>query len=361
MSSLINKDILKIQAYTPGKPIAEVERELGIEKIIKLASNENPFGCSPKVVTAIKDNLSSINRYPDGNCFYLKKSLSDFLKINQNRLIFGNGSDELLDVIIKAFVNPNEEIITADVAFLEYKICSLVNRRKFITTKLDNFKFDLTAILKKVTKKTKLIFIANPNNPTGTYVNKKEVEDFLKKLPKNVVVVFDEAYLEFVDKDDFPDTLEYLKVNPNIIILRTFSKIYGLAGLRVGFGIASPEFVSVFNCIRQPFNINSLAQVAAIAAISDQDFVKNTAFQNISGKKYLYDELEKLNIEYIPSVTNFILFKVKGSGIELCKKLLYKGVIVRDMEQYNLKNFVRVTIGTKEENALFIERLREIL
>ncbi|MEW5758288.1 MAG: histidinol-phosphate transaminase [Candidatus Omnitrophota bacterium] len=359
MSSLIREDILKIQAYIGGKPIDAVKRELGLKNIIKLASNENPCGCSKKVIKAIKDNLLIINRYPDGSCFYLKKALAKFLNINENLLLFGNGSDEIIDIIIKTFVSPNEEIITSDITFLEYKISSQANGRIIKTVPLKNYKYDLEAILNIVNERTKLIFIANPNNPTGTYLNRAEIKDFLKRLNKNIIVIFDEAYFEYIDVKDFPESLEYL--NENVIILRTFSKIYGLAGLRVGFCIAKPEFIEVFNRVRQPFNVNVLAQVAACAALEDQGFVKKSRLVVLEGKEYLYCKFKQLNLEYIPSTANFILLKLQSSGKELCDKLLKEGIIIRDMDQYGLKNFVRVTIGKEKENKIFIKKLKEFI
>ena len=357
----INPKILNITPYQPGRPIEEVKRQLRLKEVIKLASNENPLGPSPKAVRAIKDALGKINRYPEGSCFYLRRDLSKKLKIGPDNLIFGNGSDELIDIIIKTFCQEDEEILTSEVSFLEYKIIAQQNGRLVRTVPLKDFKCDLSALRKNIGPKTRVIFIANPNNPTGSYVHKKEVEDFLLSLPKNILVVFDEAYFEFADQKDFPDILDYLKKGINVMILRTFSKIYGLAGLRIGYGIAKKEFIQYLERCRQPFNVNLLAQEAAQAALSDTAFVKKSKKIAREGKEYLYQSLEKMGIEYIPSATNFILLNLRQDGLEVFKKLLQQGVIIRDMRQYGLKDFIRVTIGTEKENNKFIAALKEVL
>jgi histidinol-phosphate aminotransferase len=357
----VNSYIRKITPYQPGKPIEELKRQLGIEKAIKLASNENPLGPSPKAQTAIKKSLKRINRYPDGTCFYLREALSKKLHVGAENLIFGNGSDELIDIIIKTFCAADEEIISADITFLEYKIIALQNGRKVRCVPLKNFHYDLPAIKKAIGKRTKAVFIANPNNPTGTYVSRAEVDDFLDGLPRRVIVVFDEAYLEFVDKEDFPETLHYFKEGKNIIILRTFSKIYGLAGLRIGYGIAQEDFVGYMERARQPFNVNTLAQEAARAALNDGAFIRNVRRLVFQGKDYLCRQLAQLKIDYVPSAANFILVNLPKDGLKVCQKLLMRGVIVRDMCQYGLKNFIRVTIGTRSENKRFIEKLKELI
>jgi len=315
MKNIINKNVLKIKPYEPGKPIEEVKRELGLKNVIKLASNENPLGSSSKALAAIKRNLGTLNRYPDGNCFYLKDKLARKLNLKPRNLIFGNGSDELIDVIVKTFVGPNEEVLTSKVSFVEYEIVSQSNNRKFRDIPLKDFKYDLKAIKKAIRKNTKAIFIANPNNPTGTYVNKRELEEFLRGLPKNLIVVLDEAYNEFVDVRDFPESLDY--INKNVIILRTFSKTYGLAGLRIGYAIAKPEFIECMNRVRQPFNVNLLAQAAALEAVDDTAFLKRSRRTILEGKRYLYNELDKLGFECVSSVANFILVDVKQD----CRRL----------------------------------------
>ncbi len=358
--SLVRKHILKIDPYEAGKPIEEIKRQLGLKEVIKLASNENPLGPSPRAVEAIKKNLSTLNRYPDSSGFYLKRKLARNLSLEPSNIVLGNGSDELIDIIIKTFVEEDEHIITADFTFLEYKIISSVKGRTVITVPLKYFKYDLDAIKKKIDKKTKVVFIANPNNPTGTYVTKLEVEEFIRALPDNILLVLDEAYGTFIDVNDFPDSLNYIR-NNNVIVLKTFSKAYGLAGIRVGFAVAKPEFASYMEIARQPFNVNSLAQVAAIAALDDKKFLKKTRNVVLEGKKYLYDALAKLGIAFVLSVSNFILIDIGRDGVGVFKEMLKYGVIVRDMKQYGLKNYIRVTIGTKKENERFIKVLRKVI
>ncbi|MCX5701444.1 MAG: histidinol-phosphate transaminase [Candidatus Omnitrophica bacterium] len=360
--SLIKNSILNIKPYMAGKPIEETKRELGLKEVIKLASNENPLGASPKALQAIRKNVSGINRYPDSQGFYLKRKIAQYLKVQSSNVVLGNGSDEIIDIIIKTFVEEDENIITADTTFLEYEIISQVNNRKVITVPLRYFKYDLEGIKRKINKKTKLIFISNPNNPTGTYVTKFELEDFMVDLPRDLILVLDEAYDTFIDVDDFPKSLQYLSgQNKNIIVLKTFSKAYGLAGLRIGYAIASSDFASYMERVRQPFNVNLLAQVAATAALDDRDFLRKTRKVILQGRNYLYEALNKLGIAYVPSVANFILIDVGKDSVGLFRDMLKYGVIVRDMKQYGLKNFIRVTIGTRKENERFIKVLKKVL
>lgn len=358
--SLVRKHILKITPYQAGKPIEETKRELGLKQVIKLASNENPLGVSPKAIRAIERNLNQINRYPDSNGFYLKKKLASYYHFKPSNFVLGNGSDELIDIIIKTFVEEDENIITAKITFLEYEIIARINNKKIITVPLKDFKYDLKAIKKRINQKTKLIFISNPNNPTGTYVNKYEIEDFMEDLPKRIIVVFDEAYDTFIDADDFLSGLSYVPER-NVIVLKTFSKAYGLAGLRLGYALTKEDFVSYMERVRQPFNVNLLAQVAGREALEDKEFLLRTRRTILEGKRYLYDELNKLGISYIPSVANFILIDIKKDGLQFFKEMLKYGVIVRDMQQYGLKNFIRVTIGTEKENEIFIKVLKRVL
>lgn len=356
---LERKNIAEISAYIAGKPIEETKRELGLKEVVKLASNENPLGPCPKAVAAIKKNLSGINRYPDSNGFALKKGLADHLKVTPANIILGNGSDELIDIIIKTFVEEDESVVTGDTTFLEYGIICKVNNRKVIKTKLESFKFDLGAIRRAINKKTKLVFIANPNNPTGTYVGRDELGAFIKGLPGHVILVLDEAYDMFIDVDDFPRSLEYIK--KNVIVLKTFSKAYGLAGLRMGYAIARPELIFPMEKVRQPFNVNILAQAGALAALADKKFLRLTREVTLEGKYYLYKECRKLGLSYVPSVANFVLIDVGGDGVEIYKKMLKLGVIVRDMKQYGLNNFVRVSIGTRQENQKCVKALKQVL
>jgi len=360
MRELVRKNILGVTAYVGGKPIEETKRHLGLKDVIKLASNENPLGASPKAIRAIRKAALGVNRYPDSQSFYLKKKLARLLNIAPGNLVLSNGSDELIDIIIKTFVEDDENIVTADTTFLEYGIVAAVNNRKITRVPLRYFKYDLESIRRKIDKKTKLVFISNPNNPTGTYVTRYELNDFIRDLPDNVLLVLDEVYDLFIDVNDFPRARDYFK-NKNIIILKTFSKAYGLAGLRLGYAIADDELVSYMERARQPFNVNILAQAAALAALDDKGFLRKTRDTVLEGKNYLYDNLKKLGLAYVPSVANFILIDVGQDSFEFFAKMLKFGVIVRDMKQYGLKNFVRVTIGTKKENARFIRVLKKIL
>ena len=360
MSNLVRKHILSISPYETGKPIEEIKRQLGLKEVIKLASNENPLGVSPKALKAIKKNLPLLNRYPDSSGFYLKKKLAKFYGIANGNIVLGNGSDELIDIILKTFVEDDEHILTADFTFLEYSIISKVKNRSVLTVPLKYFRYDLEAIKKKINSKTKVIFISNPNNPTGTCVVKYELDEFLKGLPENVIVVLDEAYDAFIDLPDYASGLEYFRKN-NVIVLKTFSKAYGLAGLRVGFAVGREEFISYMNVARQPFNVNSLAQAAAREALDDKEFLKKTRKVILQGKRYLYDSLKMMGLAYVPSVANFILIDAGRDGTEIFNKMLKFGVIVRDMKQYGLKNYIRVTIGTMKENERFIKVLKKVL
>ena len=357
---LVRQNILNVTPYIAGKPIEETKRQLGLREVIKLASNENPLGPSPAAVEAIKKCLPDLNRYPDSNGFYLKRKLARALRLEPSNLVLGNGSDELIDIIIKTFVEDDETVLTSDATFLEYGIISKVNNRKVVTVPLRYFKYDLEAMKKKIDSKTKLIFIANPNNPTGTYVTKYELEDFLMSLPAGVLVVLDEAYDSFIDVDDYPRTTGYL-ANGNVLVLKTFSKAYGLAGVRIGYCMGPAELVSFMERARQPFNVNMLAQAAAAAALDDKKFLNKSRQTVLEGKSYLYDALKKMGIAFVPSVANFILLDVGRDGSGVFKDMLKYGVIVRDMKQYGLKNYIRVTIGTKRENERFVTVLKKVL
>lgn len=357
---LFKKGLEKIKAYQPGKPIEEVKRVLSLKEVYKLASNEIPFAPA-YIKKAVLDELKNINRYPESGCFYLRNTLARKLKIKESQIVFGNGSDEIITLILRATIgNKNDEVIIAYPTFLMYKIQAEVESAKVIEVPLKNLRYDLPSIAKKVNKKTKIIFIANPDNPTGTYVNQKEVEEFLKIIPKEVLVYFDEAYFEFAPSD-FPRTMEFLEKRGNIIISRTFSKIFGLAGLRIGYCVTTENIAAMLNKIRDPFNINRFAQVSAQAAIENQDFLKKILSHVQKEKEYLYTEFNKLNISYTKSATNFILVDFKKSASEFCSYLLKNGVIVRDLASWGLKNFFRVSIGLHKENNKFINCLRDYL
>jgi len=360
IKKLIRPNIANLLPYPPGKPIEEVKRQLGLEEVIKLASNENALGPSPKALAAIRERLAEINLYPDGNAFYLKQKLAEFWKVTEEEIFVGNGSDEIIRMITETFLNPREEIIMGSPAFIIYFIAATVMDGKVVEVPLQNYTHDLEAMLEAQTPKTKIIFIANPNNPTGTMVDTQEVDAFMDRVDEDVIVVFDEAYYEYTP-DNFPETLKYVQEGRKVIVLRTFSKIYGLAGLRIGYGIGKKEIFTEMNRIRQPFNVNRVAQIAAIAALEDKEHVEKSCQMNEAGRQFLYQELETLDLEYVPTAANFILIDMKQSGKDIYQKLLEKGVIVRPMGGYGLPNFIRVTIGKPEENEKFVEALREVI
>ncbi len=361
MKRLARKSILEIKPYKPGKPIEEVRRELGLKRIIKLASNENTLGPSPQTLKALRDYLPKIYLYPEDSCFYLKKELAKRLKVKRENLIMGNGSDEIMELIPKTFLNPGEEVIYGYPSFLIYEIVARIMSGKPVPVPLKDYTYDLKRILRAITKKTKIIFICNPNNPTGTMVNEKEIKVFLKKVPKNILVVLDEAYKDYVDRRDFPNSIRLLKEYRNIIILRTFAKIYGLAGLRIGYGIAREEVIDLLSKVRLPFNVNSLAQAAGLASLKDKEQVKKTRGMNREGKKFFYTACKSLSLEYVPTQTNFILINLRRSGEKICRELLLRGIIIREMSAWGLNNYIRVTIGREEENKRFIQALKKIL
>jgi len=360
MSITPRKSVLNIKQYQPGKPIEEVKRELGLKDVIKMASNENPLGPSLRAMAAIRKYLPNINRYPEGSCFYLRQALAKRLKLRTEQLIFGNGSDELIGLALKAFVEEGDEVVVASPTFLMYEIVSMVHGAKVRIVPTRYFKYDLKRMLEQVNKNTRIVFIANPDNPNGTYVARHELEDFLKVLPENVVVFLDEAYFDFVEEQDYPNGLDYIS-KFNVIVTRTFSKAYGLAGLRIGYGTARQEIIKYLEAVRDPFNVNSLAQAAAIAALKDKEFLARSKKVVREGRKFLYTELKAIGLRYVPSVTNFVLVELGPRAAEVTDKLLKKGVIVRNMKAWGLGNFMRVTVGKKEENKRFVRELKKII
>ncbi len=347
--------------YVPGKPIEDLERELGIKDSIKIASNENPLGSSPKAIEAVKAALTDLHRYPDGNATRLKERLAKKHGISQDMIVTGNGSNEVLDLMVATFMVPGDHAVVSEHAFVVYDLA--VDSRglsKTVVPAGKSYGHDLRAMADAVTDKTRMLFIANPNNPTGTYNTRAEMDELLEAIPEDVIVVLDEAYFDYVDQEDYPDGVDLVKQGRNVIAVRTFSKIYGLAALRVGYGVTSADKVDYLNRVRQPFNTNSLAQEAALAALDDTEFVARSIEVNSQGLKYIYGELDRMHVEYIPSVGNFILFKSPGPAAEIYNKLLHKGVIVRPMGGYRLPEWIRVTVGLPEENKRFIEALEEV-
>jgi len=357
----VHSGIEKLVPYDPGKPIEELQREMGLKPVIKLASNESSLGPSPRALEALKKALPGIHRYPDGSCYYLKNKAAQKLGVSTENLLFGNGSNELIELLMRTYLRPGDKVIYGEPSFIVYKLVSLAMDVKGVGIPLKNLTHDLPAMAQAVDEHTKMVFVNNPNNPTGTMVNHREVMRFLEEIPRDVIVVFDEAYIEFVENKDFPQLIPLvLKEKRPLVLMRTFSKIYGLAGLRIGYGIAPTQIVDHMNRVRQPFNVNLLAQVAAMAALDDQEHVERTRQMVQEGKRYLYGELDRLGIEYVPSETNFFLIKL-GEGENVFHALLKKGVIVRNMAGYGLPQYIRITIGTQEENAIFLEALKEVL
>jgi histidinol-phosphate aminotransferase len=373
--SLALPSVQSLQPYLPGKPIEELQRELGLSNIVKLASNENPLGLSEKVVQAIQSVLKEGARYPDGNGYILKKALVDFYRQKDqvfaiNQLTLGNGSNDVLELIARAFVSPSDEVIFSEYAFAVYAIVTQAVGAKAVEVPAINWGHDLIAIAKSVTKKTKLIFLANPNNPTGTAFSNSELISFMSSVPNNVLVVLDEAYGEYIKDDTFPDGLNLLVNYPNLIISRTFSKAWGLASMRVGYAISSPVIADILNRVRQPFNVNLFALVGAAAVLSDNQYIEKGVELNRVGLKQIEDGLLELGLSFIPSTANFIAFNVHPinenckrayTGVDIYQLLLKEGVIVRPLVNYKMTDFLRVSIGLPEENQRFLSSLKSVL
>ncbi len=356
------ENLVRVKNYQPGKPLEELERELGIKNAVKMASNENALGPSPKALSALRKNLLKVHRYPDGGCFYLRSKLSKFLGVAPETLIFGNGSDELLVFMVRAFVEKDAEVVIADPTFLIYEIATSVENGRVIKVPMKDFRYDLPSMAARINGRTRVVFIANPDNPVGTYVRDRELLDFLGSVPQNVIVVLDEAYHEFAAvKKNYPDSLELQKTFRNLVVTRTFSKAYGLSGLRIGYAVADPSIVNALNKVREPFNVNLLAQCAAEAALDDKAHLKKTVRTVNAGREFLVKELKKLKLRVVDTVTNFVLFDLSQDASAVYDKLLRKGVIVRPMGAWGLKTFMRVTIGKDAENKRFIRTLKEVL
>jgi histidinol-phosphate aminotransferase len=346
--------------YEAGKPIEEVEREYGIANSVKLASNENPLGPSPKALAAIRGKLAELNLYPDGDCFYLRQGLSEKLGVAPGNLIFGNGSNEIIELAARTFMRTGDEAVMAEQAFVVYQLIVQAVGGKSRAVPLKDFTHDLAALAEAVSTRTRVVFLANPNNPTGTIYRRAEWEHFLGKVSRDVLLIVDEAYFEYVQDPDYPDSLRYHAEDRALLTLRTFSKLYGLAGLRVGYGVGPKELISLMQRVRQPFNVNAPAQWAALAALDDADHVRRSLEVNRQGLDYLQREFKRLGLEFVPSQANFILVRV-GKGQEVFQHLLRHGVIVRPTAGYRFPEHVRVTVGTMAENRKFVEALEKVI
>jgi histidinol-phosphate aminotransferase len=357
---LANPQLRDLPVYEPGKPIEETARELGAhpDEIVKLASNENPLGPSPKALAAMRAAVECANLYPDGGGFYLREALASKLGVDRDQLILGAGSNEIIEFLGHAFLDRGDEIVTSEHAFVVYKLVAAVFGARTIEVPSPDFRHDLDAIVAVITPKTRLIFIANPNNPTGTLATQEQLDRFIERVPPNIVVVFDEAYFEYLDNP--PDTLRFIAAGRNVVTLRTFSKIQGLANLRVGYGIARPELIQVLHKTRQPFNVSGLAQAAALAGLNDDAHVRETKRITDEGRDYLQKEFAALGLRFVPSVANFVLVNV-GDGAKIFRALLERRIIVRALKGYNLAEWIRISIGTMEQNRRCIVALKEIL
>jgi len=362
----VSEDIKNLIAYKPGKPIAETQREFGISRVIKLASNENPLGPSPKAIEALRAHLNDLHRYPDPGGFELSQKISKVWNINKNKIALGNGSNEIIDLLIRIFCEPGEKIATTEKAFLAYPICAQAARVKTVAVPLRaDFTIDLIAMANMVLNDTniRLVFIPNPNNPTGTYVNRTEVEQFLNKVGNrpDLLIVFDEAYNEFVRAQDYASGQEWLNQYPSVVVMRTFSKVYGLAGLRLGVMMADPEVIDLYHKVRNPFNTNELAQVAATAAIEDTEYLRASQKVVWEGLDQIYKGLRELDLNFLESQANFVLFDTQREAIQVYDLLLRQGLILRPVANYGLPRHLRWTVGLKEENLIILKALKEIL
>lgn len=353
------KELEHLTAYIPGKPIDDVKREYGLDRVVKLASNENPFGTSEKVKEALHEAVDqNLNLYPDGNATLLKEALADFYDLSPENFLLSSGADEMLDLIAKTYLNPGDEVLLSEWSFVRYRDVSQIMGANIRTLPMEDFHFDLDAFRDAMSEKTKIIWLCNPNNPTGTLLPQEEILSFLKEVPSETLVVYDEAYREFADPEQVVEDSHKLFENfPNVLDVRTFSKIYGLAGLRVGYAIGDPDILGQINLVRGPFNVNSLAQVAARVALEDQEFLQKVYENNLEQKKVFYDYFERRGLSYHPSETNHILFRTPLPSQEFFEKMQAKGVIIRPMRD----GYIRVSIGLPEENEAFFQACDEVL
>jgi histidinol-phosphate aminotransferase len=362
MKRLIRDAVLKIEQYEPGKSIEALKKEFFLDgEICKLASNENPLGPSPLAIQAIKRSLTEGHIYPDNNCQDLKERLSEHIGISPLNIEIGNGSTELIYLMGLTFLNPGDTFIMSESSFIMGKVVAQLMDSKLIEVPLKDYRHNLNAVLGKITEKTKIVYLDNPMNPIGTMITQREVSEFIEKVPPDVIVAFDEAYYDYVEKDDYPDTLKFIEEGRNVIIFRTFSKLYGLAGFRVGYCLAKSDFIEAIKRVSPPFAVNRFAQVAAAAALKDRRHQEKSKQINKSGKKFIYENFEKMSIPYIPSETNFVTIDLKNDAQEICEELKKRGVIVRSLAMYGKSSFFRVTVGTPKQNQKFIEAFQEIL
>ncbi len=358
---LVRPTVKRITPYSPGKSSAEVFAELGISDVIKLASNEHPLGPSPLAIKAMQDAAAETAVYPDPLCVKLTQALADHLQVLADNIIVGRGSDEVIHMLGLAFLNPGEEIVFSQYPFAMYPITAYLSDCVAVQVPAKGFDHDLDAMAAAVTDKTKLIFIGNPCNPTGTIVTARQVEEFMNRMPDHVVVIFDEAYFEYVDDPAFPDTLTYVREGRKVAVLRTFSKVYALAGLRIGYGACSKSVADALKLVREPFNVSSMAQVAALASLKDREHVRRSVQMVAEGKAYLYEQLDLMGLEYVPTQGNFVLVNTGRDSRAIFDALMRRGITVRTGDIFGLHTWIRVTIGTLEHKQSFIKALIEAL
>ena len=361
LKKLVNKGIDGLSPYEPGKPIEDLERELGIKNAVKLASNENPVGPSPKIIDSIEKIVKETHRYPDGNATRLKAKISRKFNILENQVTVGNGSNDIIEFVARSFLGPNDSAVYSEHAFAVYPLVVRAVGAKGIEVPAKNFSHDLEAMLDSIEENTKLIFIANPNNPTGSFIEQSELLNFLEKVPEEIIVLLDQAYFEYSSFETSDLEFDVLERFPNLVISRSFSKAYGLAGFRVGYSVSSIEIADYLNRVRQPFNANSLALYAAEIALDDDQFIKKCLELNFEQKQILFNGLQASGFECLPSRANFISFDCGEDSNDAFNKLLLEGVIVRSLRVYKMPNFLRVSVGLPEENLTFLEKIKSTL
>jgi len=354
--------VYSMQPYRPGKTPEQLMQSLGLSELIKLSANENPLGASPRAKEALVNALDIIHRYPDGACSVLRDALSEFYGLPPDHFVFGNGSDELIHLFGVAYLNPGDGLMMGQPSFVRYIASAQLNQATLQAIPLTpDYRHDLEAMADAITERTKLVYLANPNNPTGTIVSRAELERFLERLPDHVLVILDEAYFEYADHPDYPNGLDYVRAGRNVVVFRTFSKAYGLAGLRIGYAVGRPELLDPVERVREPFNVNTLAQVAAAAALSDQAHVARTRTLNREGLQMFSEACERLGLRYVPSQANFLLIEVGDHCAQVQQRLLQHGILVRTGEVFGMPTYLRVNTGTPEQNARFVEALADAL
>jgi len=359
-SDIVPKHIQNIQPYKPGKPVEEVERELGI-KAVKLASNENPLGPSPKAIEAVRRYLDNMERYPDDTTYYLRQRLAESLNVSMDQIIMGSGSSDILEMAYHSLMTPDAEVLTSEGSFIVYYLLAQTMGVRIVSAPMKDYGFNLSAMAELLSPRTRLVLIANPNNPTGTIVRRKEFEAFLNKVPDHALVIMDEAYFEYVGDPEYPDSFEYLRSGRAILIVRTFSKAYGLAGLRIGYGISHREVIDTLNKVRMAFNTGSLAQIAALAAWDDRDHVEKSVRSNRTELEFLYSELSRRGIKHAPSQANFLFMDAGKPSLDVNNAMLRQGVIIRPMAGWGFPTMIRVSVGTHEQNVRFLSALDRVL